>query len=472
MRYLTIVLLLSAALFAFDYYVFRNWRRFAGSRTARWRWTLPVYRILMVVMPLSLPLYFQFFRWWEVEPKLFRALLFGFWAVYYLPKVPIVVVLLVKDAGRFVGWLFRRFQDEHAAASAHLPAPTATASASLPARDASASAPGDTYAASGEDALSPPANAPSMGTAKDATVRPAGPPDLTDMKRISRGEFLRRMGWSAAAVPFVVTGYSVFRSLYDFTIHHVGVPVAGLPRAFDGLTIAQMSDLHAGSFFNERPMWEAVEMVNQLRPDVITITGDFVNHDVAEMSVIAPALDALVADLGVFGCLGNHDHYADVDRLVPLIRATSVDLLVNAHRTISIDGAELHVIGTDNTGFRQNYADLPRAVEGIDAERENAQILMAHDPTYWDGYVRPAYEDIDLMLCGHTHGGQLGIEWGPFRWGLAKMVYERWAGLYAEPRAGGTSKQFLYVNRGLGTVGPPLRLGIRPEITLLTLRRT
>ena len=474
MRYLPIVLLLSAALFAFDYYVFRNWRRNAGSRTSRWRWTIPVYRVLMVVMPLSLPLYFQFFRWWEVEPKLFRALLFGFWAVYYLPKVPIVVALLVKDAGRFVGWLFRRFQDEHAAASARLRGPTAAGAGSSGVRGASASAPRHADATSREGALHRPPSGPHPGTHTevDARERSTAPPDLTDMKRISRAEFLRRMGWTAAAVPFVVTGYSVFRSLYDFTVHRVDIPLAGLPRAFDGLTIAQMSDLHAGSFFNERPMWEAVEMVNQLRPDLITITGDFVNHDVAEMSVIAPALNALDARLGIFGCLGNHDHYANVDRLVPLIRATRVDLLVNAHRTISVDGAELHVIGTDNTGFRQNYADLPRAVEGIDADRENTQILLAHDPTFWDGHVRSGYENIDLMLCGHTHGGQLGFEWGPFRWGLAKMVYDRWAGLYAEPRRGGESRQFLYVNRGLGTVGPPLRLGIRPEITLLTLHRT
>ena len=462
MRYFTIVLLLSAALFAFDYYVFRNWRRYAGGRTSRWRWTIPVYRVLMVVMPLSLPLYFQFFRWWEVEPKLFRALLFGFWAVYYLPKVPVVAVLLIKDAGRFVGWLFRRFQDEHAQAAARLPERTAVAPKPSHADVISG---GVTSVSSARGARSP------INTAEAATEHTSGPPDLTDMKRISRGEFLRRMGWTAAAVPFVVTGYSVFRSLYDFTVHRIDVPIVGLPRAFDGLTVAQLSDLHAGSFFNERPMWEAVEMVNGLRPDIVTITGDFVNHDVAEMSVIAPALNALEADLGVFGCLGNHDHYADVDRLVPQLGATTVDLLVNAHRTIAIDGAELHVIGTDNTGFRQNYADLPRAVDGIDAERENAQILLAHDPTFWDDHVRPGYEDIDLMLCGHTHGGQLGIEFGPFRWGLAKMVYDRWAGLYSEPRHGGASKQFLYVNRGLGTVGPPLRLGIRPEITLLTMRR-
>lgn len=423
MRYLPIILLLSIALVALDYYVFRNWRRFVRARHSPLRWTLPIYRISMWVMPFTLPLYFYFFRWWEVEPKFARALIFGLWAVYYLPKVPIVLVLLVKDALRGVTWLFRWFQERASTTSAA------------------------------------------------STGIGAPPPDLTDMKRISRAEFLRRMGWSAAAVPFVVTGYGVFRTLYDFSVYRVDVPIAGLPRALEGLTIAQVSDLHAGSFFSERPMHEAVSMINELRPDLVAITGDFVNHDVAEMSVIAPALHELRADLGVFGCLGNHDHYADVGALVPQIRGTPVELLVNEHRTLDIGGARLHVIGTDNTGFRQNYADLGRAVAGIEPDGESAQILLAHDPTFWDSHVRPDYADIDVMLCGHTHGGQFGFELGPLRWGLARVAYDRWAGLYSETRGGRDTRQFLYVNRGLGTVGPPLRLGIPPEVTLLTLRR-
>lgn len=297
---------------------------------------------------------------------------------------------------------------------------------------------------------------------------------------MTRGVFLQRLGWSAAAVPFIVTGYGVYRTLYDFVVHRVDVPIAGLPRQFDGFTLAQVSDIHAGSLFSDRPMWEAVSIINDLRPDVVAITGDFVNHDTAEMEQVLPAMRQLRGEIGVFGCLGNHDHYADTSRLVDQIRSTPVDLLVNEHRGVRIDGATLYLIGTDNTGFRQHYADLPGATEGIDRERENVQILLAHDPTFWDLHVRPDYSDIDLMVCGHTHGGQFGIELGPLRWSLAKLRYERWAGLYAEPRQGGgdggdtrraAEAQYLYVNRGLGTVGPPMRLGIRPEITLLTLRQ-
>lgn len=416
-----LALLLILALFGTDYYVYRNWKRFARYRS-RLRRTLPPYLVLMGLMPFTMPLYFYFSRWWEVEPKLGRALFIGFWVVYYLPKALIALVLLGKDIGHFTVWLFGWFQAQLLSST---PAPT-------------------------DDAL-----------------------DLTDMKHLTRRDFLSQMGWSAAAVPFVVVGYGVFRTLYDFNIYHVAIPIEGLPRALDGLTIAQLSDLHAGSFFSSRPMQEAVDLVMALKPDVITLTGDFVNHDVAELPLILPALHQLRADLGVYACLGNHDHYAQVHQVVATLRETPINLLVNAHQTVEVDGARLHIVGTDNTGFNQNYADLPRAFSGMARHPagEEATILLAHDPTFWDRHVRPQAPQVDLMLSGHTHGGQIGLEAGPLRWSIARVAYERWAGHYREPRADGTGTQHLYVNRGLGTVGPPLRLGIRPEITLLTLQR-
>ena len=428
---------LVTGLFGLDYYVYRNWRRFAEYR--RWaRRTLPFYRVFMALMPFVLPVYLYVSRWWEVEPKLTRALVIGVWAIYYVPKGVIAFGILVKDLARFVVWLFGWFQEQLLPAAPVAAAPVASASPEAAA-----------VAAPPEPAL-----------------------DLSDMKRVPRREFLQRMGWSAAAVPFVIVGYGVFRTLYDFMLSRVEVAVAGLPRALDGLTIAQISDLHAGSFFSPQPMREAVAILNELRPDLIAVTGDFVNGDAAELPMILPALQELRADLGVFGCLGNHDHYAHTPDVVAAVRSTTVDLLVNERRTFEIDGARLHLLGTDNTGFYQRHADLPAALDGLPPDDdEAAYVLLAHDPTYWDTHVRPNHPEIDLMLCGHTHGGQLGIEAGPVRWSFARVVYPRWAGLYAEDRPGSDGRQFLYVNRGLGTVGPPLRLGIRPEITLLTLRR-
>src|SRR5690606_29219645 len=139
--------------------------------------------------------------------------------------------------------------------------------------------------------------------------------------------------------------------LYDFDVVHVDVPIPGLPRQFDGLRIAQLSDLHAGSLFSARPMEEAVDLVLSEKPDLVTVTGDYVNHDAAEAPLILPALDRLRAPLGVYGSLGNHDHYADVLSVAKQVDATEIDLLVNEARTLEIDGARLHVVGTDNTGF-------------------------------------------------------------------------------------------------------------------------
>jgi uncharacterized protein len=442
-RFVFVSLVLIVILLATDFYVFRHWRTFVrsqgrmrsrsrGSRAPRariLRWTVPPYGVLMPVMAVSLPLYLATSNWWEVEPKLWRGLFVGTWVLYYVPKFVIATVLATKDASRGVYWLFRWFRTRLAADRQE-----------------------------------------SDQTSAEETVRPL---DLSDMNRIPRREFLRKLGWSAATVPYVVVGYSVFRSLYDYQVFRIDVPISGLPAALDGVTIAQLSDLHAGSFFSERPLLDAVSTIEGLKPDLVAITGDFVNHAAAELSMVMPALHRLRAPLGVYGCLGNHDHYAHLPDVVRGIGQTSVDLMINSHRTIRVDKASLHLVGTDNTGFRQHYADLPRALAGLqpNPNGEEARILLAHDPTFWDGYVRPDYPDIDLMLCGHTHGGQIGYELGPFRWSLARIRYARWAGLYHEQRSSGAGRQYLYVNRGAGTVGPPLRLGIRPEITFLTLRR-
>ncbi|WP_243663598.1 hypothetical protein [Rhodothermus marinus] len=196
---------------AIDGYVYVNWRRFARPRPAL-RWTLAIYRVLLWTMPLALPGYFLLFRWWEVEPKLARALFFGFWAFYYVPKVPIALVLLLKDSLRLISHLMARLRPA---------SPTPSALPTNPAR------------------------------------------------RMSRAEFLQKLGWSAAALPFLAVGHGVLRTLYDFTVHRVTLPVPDLPRALDGLTIGQISDLHAGSFFRRAagPRGRRAAAGAQARPD-------------------------------------------------------------------------------------------------------------------------------------------------------------------------------------------------------------
>ena len=290
---------------------------------------------------------------------------------------------------------------------------------------------------------------------------PSKPGVLADS---SRRTFLTNTAWSLSTVPYVIVGNGMWRTLYDFQTINVDLNIHRLPKAFDGMRIAQISDIHAGSFPDHRPFQEVRRILDALKPDMIVITGDFVNARPGEMSLIAKDLAKLNAPHGVFATLGNHDHYhtiAEHKELIAGIRSLSVDLMINEHRRIIEGGSTLIIAGTDNTGFKQSYGKLGKALHGV--LEDETTILLAHDPTLWDKEVIGA-TNIDVMMAGHTHGGQLGVQLLGFEWSPAQYVYKQWAGLYA------AGDQKLYVNRGIGTVGPPLRIGIPPEITLFTLR--
>jgi len=293
-------------------------------------------------------------------------------------------------------------------------------------------------------------------------VKPVAAPEVHNL--VNRRSFLGTTAWSLASVPYVIVGNGMFRTLYDFQTSHVDLAIRRLPRAFDGMRIAQISDIHAGSFPDHRPFQEVRRILDVLKPDVIVITGDFVNAKPIEMSIIARDLAQLKAPYGVFASLGNHDHYNTPEehkRLVETIRGLNIDLLINENRHLQVGGSTLVIAGTDNSGFRQTFAKLDKALAGV--VEDEATILLAHDPTFWDKEVLGA-TNIDVMLAGHTHGGQLGVQLLGYEWSPAQYIYKQWSGLYA------AGEQQLYVNKGIGTVGPPLRIGIPPEVTLFTLR--
>jgi len=253
------------------------------------------------------------------------------------------------------------------------------------------------------------------------------------------------------------------------------IQVNDLPASFSGLKIVQLSDIHlAGFHFNPGHMEKVVSRVNQLEPDLVLFTGDMVHNFAEELEPFTGILDQLKAPLGKYAVLGNHDygHYyrwespeaeaENLDRTKELIRQSGFDLLLNEHRTLSVGGDSLEIIGVENWGkppFPQE-GDLQSAMRGT--SETLVKILLSHDPSHWDLVVR-GKEPIALTLSGHTHGMQFGIEVGEFRWSPSAWTYKQWAGLYSE------NGQYLYVNRGLGFTGFPGRVGIRPEITLLTL---
>lgn len=280
-----------------------------------------------------------------------------------------------------------------------------------------------------------------------------------------RRQFVTVMGLGAATLPFLVVGKSMVQTTYRARVFRVELPVPNLPAGLEGMRIVQLSDLHAGSFSSDRFFWQVVEQVQELEPELIVLTGDYVNFHPDELQRLEVPLRQLRARLGVYGCLGNHDHYMSSQQhrqLLQRLERMGVEVLVNENRVLSRGGARLQLAGTDNTGAGQRFARLEQALEGLDPAEPI--VLLFHDPRFWEQEV-VGKAPVAVGLCGHTHGGQIGISWGGLEWSLAQVVYRYWAGLY---RVG---EQVLYVNRGLGFVGPAVRMGIPPEITLLTLRR-
>jgi len=217
-------------------------------------------------------------------------------------------------------------------------------------------------------------------------------------------------------------------------------------------------------------------MVNNLEPDLIMFTGDMVNNFPEEVGPFKDILNELQAPLGKFAILGNHD-YGDyypwnsesekaenLNLVKQQIRAAGFDLLTDEHRTVSIDGEIINIVGVENRGKPpiKQYGDLQKAKKGLNHAAVN--ILLSHDPYHWEEEIREK-EAFDLTLSGHTHGMQFGLEIGKFRWSLSRLQYKHWGGLFKE------NGKYLYVNRGIGYTGFPGRVGIRPEITLLTLKR-
>jgi predicted MPP superfamily phosphohydrolase len=277
---------------------------------------------------------------------------------------------------------------------------------------------------------------------------------------------------------FIALGMGMARGRTNVKVFRENIEIRDLPASFWGLTIVQLSDIHLAGFYNHQGyIQKVVEMVNNLDPDLILFTGDMVHNFAEETDPFVNILNELKAPLGKFAILGNHDYgtyyrwktkkeeAANLERVKQQIRKCGFDLLLNEHRILSLNGDSLELIGVENWGKPPfpRLGDLGKAMKGTNGEL--VKILLSHDPSHWDLQVL-GKEDIELTLAGHTHGMQFGMEIGNFRWSPSKWTYKHWGGLYKE------NGQQLYVNRGLGYTGFPGRVGIRPEITLLTLKKT
>jgi len=279
-----------------------------------------------------------------------------------------------------------------------------------------------------------------------------------------RRKLVESSAWTVASLPFIIVSKGLFSTTHDFTVRNADIQLPSLPKSLDGLRIVQLSDLHLGSFYDYSSFQEVRRITNSLNPDIIVITGDFVNNKPSELKGNYKDLASLKADIGIFSCLGNHDHYMndyDHNTLVKTINNSGANLLINRNERLIINNMPLNLVGIDNLGMRQNFGDLRKAFENVDPNE--ISILLCHDPTNWDRNIRNKYP-ADLTLSGHTHGGQVAWEFNGFEFKPAKFVYKQSEGLYKN------GENQLYVNRGIGTVGPPLRIGVKPEITNIVLK--
>ena len=303
--------------------------------------------------------------------------------------------------------------------------------------------------------------------------------DVTESFRVSRLDFLVKSGFIVAALPFFSLLYGMIRGTYNFQIHKSKLTFANLPEPFEGLKVIQISDIHTGSFNTVEHLATAVEMILEQKPDLIFFTGDLVNDLHTEALPFRDIFSKMKAPLGVYSILGNHDYgdyyqwptveskVENLNKLKSFHKEVGWNLMLNEHTYIEKDGSKIGLIGVENYSGKKSfsrYGDMKKATEGYVQQEVN--ILLSHDPSHWDAEITKDYQFVDLTLSGHTHGMQFGIEIPGFKWSPVQYFYKQWADLYNE------KEQKLYVNRGLGFLGYPGRVGILPEITVFTLSKT
>lgn len=293
-----------------------------------------------------------------------------------------------------------------------------------------------------------------------------------------RRKLISQIAIGLASIPFASLLYGMFRGKYNFKVLSYKLEYDDLPEAFEGFKIAQISDIHSGSFDNPKKVQYGVDLVNAQDADVVFFTGDLVNNRAEEILPWIQTFKKINAKHGVYSILGNHD-YGDyspwespeakkknMEDLKKAQKKMGWDLLLNESRFIEKQGQRIAILGVENwgSGGFKKAGDLNKALSNVAAE--DFKILMSHDPSHWEAEVIPHPFNIHLTLSGHTHGMQFGIEIpGWVKWSPIKWRYKQWAGIYEK------LNQRLNVNRGFGYLAYPGRVGIWPEVTVITLNR-
>lgn len=311
-----------------------------------------------------------------------------------------------------------------------------------------------------------------FGSSEVASTQPNG---------ISRLQFLSRVGLILGSSTFGAFVYGVVRGAYNYKINRINLSISNLPDEFKDIKIVQISDMHVGSFADEKPIQTIVDLINKENADFVFFTGDLVNYASKEVEPYISILKNIKAKTRVYSILGNHDYgtylqwdsedemHKNFNRLLDIQKnELGWDLLLDENRIYEKNGKKLAIIGVQYIGHSLRFGkfgNLKKAYAG--AENADVQLLLSHDPSHWDKEVSQLkeFKSINATFAGHTHGFQFGIEIPKlnFQWSPSKYVYPHWAGLYT------SNTQHLYVNRGAGFLGYPGRLGISPEISVFKL---
>lgn len=297
---------------------------------------------------------------------------------------------------------------------------------------------------------------------------------------VSRRKFISVIAAATAAIPFVGILHGIAVGKFRYRVLRETIYYPDLPDAFDGFTITQLSDIHVGSFnpdSDREEVMHAINMANEQKSDIIVFTGDLVNNLASEMVPWTKEFSQLKAPHGQFSILGNHDYgdYVEwpsaqakeenMQHLYSIHSEIGFKLMRNQNTTIEKGGQTLSLIGVENwgTGGFKQMGDIDKALENVPADA--FKVLLSHDPSHFDHIVSKHDTHIHLTLSGHTHGGQFGVEIPGIKWSPIQYRYPHWAGLY------GDNGKHIYVNRGFGFLALPARVGMWPEITVITLKK-
>ena len=293
----------------------------------------------------------------------------------------------------------------------------------------------------------------------------------------NRRKFVSQIALISGAIPFVGLIFGMIYGKYNYRVFKYEMDFDDLPKSFDGFKITHISDIHSGSLDNIEKVKYGIDLINQQKSDVILFTGDLVNNKSNELEKWKDIFKLMEAPLGKFSILGNHDYgdyydwkskdekINDFKKFMDYQENMGFKLLMNESIYLEKNEEKIAILGSENwgRGFKKE-GDLDKMISKIN--KDDFKILMTHDPSHWEEKVLNHKSRFQLTLSGHTHGMQFGIEIpGLIKWSPVKWRYKQWAGIYKK------DKKILNVNRGFGYLAYPGRLGIYPEISVITLRR-